>query len=75
MDKHTPSGPQKPDNTYLRYSNFAFQLLGGIGLGGWLGYRLDQYLGFRFPVFMLLFIVLVLGAILYQMFKQLNKNT
>ena len=36
MDKRTPSGPQKPDNAYLRYGNFAFQLLGGIGLGGWM---------------------------------------
>jgi F0F1-type ATP synthase assembly protein I len=75
MDKRTPSGQQKPDNSYLRYSNFAFQLLGGIGLGGWLGYRLDRYLNLTFPVFLLLFVVGVLSAILYQMYKQLNSDS
>ncbi len=74
MDKRTPSGPQKPDNAYLRYSNFAFQLLGGIGLGGWIGYRLDQYLNLTFPVFLLLFVMLILGAMIFQMYKQLNEN-
>ncbi|HQQ96263.1 MAG TPA: AtpZ/AtpI family protein [Cyclobacteriaceae bacterium] len=74
MDNRTPSGPQKPDNNYLRYSNFAFQLLGGISLGGWIGYRLDKYLNLTFPVFLLLFVMLVLGAMIFQMYKQLNEN-
>lgn len=74
MDKRTPSGPQKPDNAYLRYSNFAFQLLGGIGLGGWIGYRLDKYLNLAFPVFLLLFVMGVLVAMIYQMYKQLKED-
>ena len=49
-------------------------MLGGIGLAGWLGYLLDQYLALSFPVFMLLFIVIALAGMLYQMSRKLNEE-
>ena len=70
----TPIDPKQPSNAYLRFGGFAFQLLGGIGMTGWLGHKLDQYMNFGFPVFMLLFIFLTLAGMLYQMYKTLNRE-
>jgi F0F1-type ATP synthase assembly protein I len=70
----TPTGQKPPYNAFLKYSGFAFQLLGGIGLAGWLGYLLDRYLVLGFPVFMLLFIVMALAGMLYQMSRKLNEE-
>ncbi len=72
--EHTPTGPKGPSNSFLKYSGFGIQLLGGIGLAGWLGYRLDLYLNLNFPVFLLSFVLLVFSGMLYQMYKQLNRE-
>jgi len=69
-----PSGPKPPSNSFLKYSGFAFQLLGGIAVAGWLGYQLDRYWQLKFPAFMLLFILMALSGMLYQMYRQLNKD-
>ena len=68
-----PKG-QPPYSNYLRYSGFAFQLLGGIGLGAWVGFKLDKYFGLKFPLFLLLFIVVILAGMLYQISKRFNKD-
>ena len=70
----TPTGQKPPYNAFLKYSGFAFQLLGGIGLAGWVGYQLDLYLALKFPVFMLLFILSTLGGMLYQMNRRLKED-
>ena len=49
-------------------------MLGGIGVAGWLGYRLDEYLSLGFPAFMLLFIVMTLSGMLYQMNRKLKED-
>lgn len=63
-----------PSNSYLKYSNLALQLLLGIGLAGWLGYKLDQYLSIAFPAFMLTFGFVAFGGMLYQIYRSLNKD-
>lgn len=65
---------RKQSNNYLKYSGLAFQLLAGIALAGWLGYKLDQYLKFQFPVFMLSFGFLVFGGMMYQLYRTINKS-
>ncbi|NOT75462.1 MAG: AtpZ/AtpI family protein [Cyclobacteriaceae bacterium] len=70
---HTPTDP-KPSNSFLRYGNFALQLFGGMALAGWLGYKLDQYLGFGFPVFLLSFVLIVFTGMLYTMYKKLKND-
>jgi F0F1-type ATP synthase assembly protein I len=62
-----------PSNSYLKYGGLAFQLLGGIGVSGWLGYVLDQYLSFTFPIFMLTFGLLFFVGMIYQLYKTINK--
>jgi hypothetical protein len=63
---------KKGTNVYLKWSGLAFQLLGGIGVFGWLGYKLDQHLALGFPVFMLLFGFLVFVGIMYQVYKSVK---
>lgn len=70
----TPTGQKPPSNSFLKYSGFAFQLLGGIGIAGWLGYLLDERLAWGFPVFMLLFVLMALAGMLYQMSRKLNEE-
>ena len=65
---------QKPYNSYLKYSGLAFQLLGAIGVLGWLGYKLDHYLQIKFPAFMLLFGFLAFAGMLYQVYKSISKE-
>ncbi len=74
--ERTPTGPKAPgpSNSFLKYSSFGIQLLGGIGLAGWAGYRLDLYLELKFPVFLLSFALLVFAGMTYQMYKQINQE-
>ena len=69
----TPTEP-KPSDSYLKYSGFALQLFGGIGLAAWVGYRLDSYLGLTFPAFLLSFVLIVFAGMLYLIYKRLNKE-
>lgn len=75
MDSPEPSPNKKlnPYNNYLRYSGLGFQLLAAIGVSGWLGYELDQYLQIKFPAFMLLFGFLAFGGMMYQIYRSINR--
>lgn len=64
----------KPYNNYLKYSSLAIQLLAAMGIMGWLGYKLDQYIQLKFPAFMLLFGFLAFGGMMYQVYKSITKQ-
>jgi len=64
----------KPYNNYLKYSSLAIQLLAAMGIMGWLGYKLDEYLQLKFPAFMLLFGFLAFGGMMYQVYKSITKE-
>ena len=77
-DPQPPSRDQKKlnrsdDNSFMKYSGLAIQLLGSIALFGWLGYLLDGYLSFQFPVFMLLFGFLAFAGMMVQLYRSVNK--
>ena len=76
MESPDPSPNQKlkPYNTYLKYSSLAIQLFGAIGLLGWLGYKLDQYLALTFPAFMLLFGFLAFGGMMFQVYRSIKRD-
>lgn len=61
-------------NSYLRYSSLAIQLLVTLAVCGWLGYELDQYVGNKYPLFMLLFGFLGFGGVMYQIYRSINRN-
>jgi hypothetical protein len=65
---------QKPYNDYLRYSGLGLQLLLTIGVAAWGGYKLDHYIGIKFPAFLLSFVFIAFGGSMYFLYRQLNKN-
>jgi hypothetical protein len=48
--------------------------LAAIGVFGWLGYKLDQYLKIQFPAFLLLFGFAAFGAMMYQVYRSINRD-
>lgn len=75
--RQEPSPPNKKPNrynNYLRYSGLAFQLLGSISIGGWIGYKTDQWLNLRYPVFMLLFGLAGFGGSMYLVYRSFNRE-
>jgi F0F1-type ATP synthase assembly protein I len=72
-----PSDPkrQKPYNSYLRYSSLAMQMVFTIGLAAWGGLALDRYLGFQFPVFLISFVFIAFGGLMYRLYQSINKDS
>ena len=55
---------QKQFNAYAKYSSLAIQMMAIIAGGTYGGFRLDKYLGWKFPVFtVVLSLLSVVGAI------------
>jgi len=57
----------------LKYSNLGMQLLLVIGVSSWLGLKIDEYLGFKVPVFLLVMMLLSLGGMMYKLYRSLNE--
>jgi F0F1-type ATP synthase assembly protein I len=68
------NNPKKPVNSFLKYSGLGIQMLVTLGVGAWLGMKLDSYLGLQFPVFLITFVFLLFGGIMYQLYRSLNKE-
>jgi F0F1-type ATP synthase assembly protein I len=67
--------PSKPNpSSHLKYAHLALQLLLAIAVAGWLGYKLDQYLGFSVPVFMIVFGFVAFAGMLYQVYRSLHQD-
>jgi hypothetical protein len=76
-ESQEPSQPNKklnPYNSYLKYSGLAIQLLVVIGLFGWIGYRIDRWLELKFPAFLLLLGFASFGAMMYQIYRSINRE-
>ena len=65
---------KKQYNTYLRYSGLAMQMVVTLGVAGLIGYWLDQQIGWKFPVLLLLFVFAALFGILYGIIKSSKNN-
>lgn len=75
-ESQEPSQPNKKlnqYNSYLKYSGLAVQLLVVIGVFGWLGYKIDGWLNLRFPVFLLLMGLASFAAMMYQVYRSINR--
>lgn len=57
MSEHPKNNPKskpsdgKGTSPYMKYSGMAFQLIGGIILGYFVGAKVDQWLGIKTPAF------------------------
>ncbi|MDP3642774.1 MAG: AtpZ/AtpI family protein [Bacteroidota bacterium] len=62
--------PKKQFDNFIRYSSLAFEMMAIMGIGVWLGIKLDQWLNMSFPAFTLgLMILSVIGAIYHVIRK------
>jgi hypothetical protein len=64
---------EKSPNNFLKYSNLGLQLLLVIGVSSWVGLKIDQHLGLKFPVFLLTLMLLSFGGMLYKLYRSLNE--
>jgi hypothetical protein len=70
MDPEKSRKPKKKLDDFIRYSNLAFEMLAIMGIGTWSGILIDGWLGWRFPVFTLVLMILsVVGAIYHVIRK------
>jgi len=61
-------------NQYLKYSGMALQLFVLLGIGAWLGQKLDARLHTPDPYFTIAFILLFTTAFFYKLVKDLNRK-
>ncbi|MBL7843938.1 MAG: AtpZ/AtpI family protein [Cyclobacteriaceae bacterium] len=45
-----------------------------MALFAWLGYRLDRYLELRYPVFLITFIFVAFGGMMFQLYRSIDKS-
>lgn len=73
MNKEKPNKPKRSTlHEYSRYVGLGFQIVAimliCIGIGQWL----DGYFEYEIPVFTLIFAFLAIGAIIYNLIKELS---
>lgn len=78
MSKPEPPSKKKKEkkqyNTYLKYSGLAIQMVTTIGVAGFIGYWLDQQIGWKFPLLLMLFVLAALFGIIYGIIKSSKED-
>ena len=69
--KHQKEGP---NSSLMRYMGWATQFFVSIGVGLWLGLRLDQYLSFDTPVLIWVLPLLIVVSSLIKIIIDTNKK-
>ena len=62
------------ENNSMRYAGLATQWMAMLGLGAWLGYKLDKWLGWQMPLFVILFPLIALFVSLWGIIKEVSKK-
>lgn len=60
--------------SFAQFSGIAFQMLGTIGLGVWIGLKLDAWQNNRRPIWTIVLSLTAIGASLYLFIRQLTKK-
>jgi hypothetical protein len=64
-----PEKKKKQLNNFAQYSSVGFQMMIIIGAGTFAGYKLDIWLGLKFPVFLILLSVASVAIGIYHAIK------
>lgn len=62
--------PKKKFDDFIRYSNLAFEMMAIMAAGTWVGWLIDGWLGLKFPVFLLVFMVLSVAGSIYHAIRK-----
>ena len=68
------STKSKPANKYLKYSGLAIQMFVTIGVMAFVGFKLDEWLELKFPIFLMLLTFSSFGGTMYRLVKSLEKD-
>jgi hypothetical protein len=71
-NQQQPSPPSRV-NEFLKYTSLGLQLVITLAIAGGLGYYIDQWIGWQFPVFLLLLIMAALAGSIYLLIKRTNE--
>lgn len=63
-----------PDKNLLKYAGLATQLLATLGVAFFVGIKLDAWIGWTIPLFVLLLPLLGLAGIFWQVYKDTNSK-
>jgi len=58
--------PKKKFDDFIRYSGLAFEMAAIMGVGVWLGIKIDDWLNLEFPAFTLGLMILSVIAAIYH---------
>jgi len=64
-----------PLSTYVQFSGIAFQMIAIIGIGVYLGVKLDEKYPNKYKLFTLIFSLLAIGIALYSVIRQVSEVT
>lgn len=62
------------NNNMMRYAGLATQWMVMLLVGVWVGYKLDHWIGWRVPLFLILLPLIALFVSLWQLIKTFNKQ-
>ncbi len=62
--------PKRQLDDFIRYSSLAFEMIVIMGLGTWIGVKIDQWLNLNFPAFTLGLMILSVIAAVYQAIRK-----
>lgn len=65
-----PEKRKKKIDDFIRYSGLAFEMAAIMGVGVWLGYKIDHWLELSFPAFTLGLMIFSVVAAIYHAIKK-----
>ena len=66
--------PNKSKSDLMRYAGLGMQLFVSLGLAVFAGYKVDKWIGMKFPVFVWVLPLAVLFLIIYKLIKETSKR-
>ena len=65
---------KNPFNSYIKYSNLAFQILAVFIIGVFGGFKLDKLINLSFPIFTILFSLISIAIVIFISTKDFFKK-
>lgn len=62
--------PKKKLDNFIQYSSLAFEMIVIMGVGTWIGYKIDHWLNLRFPAFTLALLIISVAGAIYHVIRK-----
>ncbi|OFX59014.1 MAG: hypothetical protein A2066_00030 [Bacteroidetes bacterium GWB2_41_8] len=62
--------PKKQIDDFIRYSSLAFEMIVIMGIGVWIGVKIDEWLELDFPAFTLALMILSVAGAIYHAIRK-----